>query len=175
MTKRIVSLVLVLMMLVGMIISTVSCAQLEAFIGEENLGDEYMDKYYPDRNNGGTTENPDQGGNGGNEGEDTVKIPNKGDPDVPKIEGYNQITFFWNNPMTDYSKSDIWVWWDGEDGKGRLTKPCEYGRMVTLNVPEDITEVGFIVRKNCTDPGGDSWGYADKDCGPDDLFATIEG
>ena len=175
MTKRIVSLVLVLMMLVGMIISTGSCAQLEAFIGEENLGDEYMDKYYPDRNNGGTTENPDQGGNGGNEGEDTVKIPNKGDPDVPKIEGYNQITFFWNNPMTDYSKSDIWVWWDGEDGKGRLTKPCEYGRMVTLNVPEDITEVGFIVRKNCTDPGGDSWGYADKDCGPDDLFATIEG
>ena len=51
MTKRIISLVLVFVMLFAICITTASCAQLEAFVGEENLGEDYMNKYYPDRNN----------------------------------------------------------------------------------------------------------------------------
>ena len=43
-----------------------------------------------------------------------------------------------------------------------------------VNVPEGVEEVGFIVRKNCSDPGGSSWGSATKDFEAD-RFAVIEG
>ncbi len=163
MTKRIVSLVLVFVMLFAICMTTVSCAQLEEFIGEENLGDEYLNKYYPDRNNGG-------------DDNDIVKIPNEHASYAVKKEGYNLITFYWNNPMTDMSKCDLWAWWDNGGSAVVLWEKCEYGGRVTLSVPDDITEVGFIPRKECTTPGDDSsWGYALKDCGDDDLFATIEG
>ena len=164
MTKRLISLVLVVMMLFGIGVSAVSCAMLEEFVGEENLGQDYMDKYYPDRNQASGTDN-------GN---------NQHDPNVQREEGCNLITFFWNNKLwtndpNKLAKCDIWCWWDGADGKGYMMTPCEYGAMLTLNIPKEVTEVGFIVRTNCTDPGGTSWGNASKDCGDDDLFATIEG
>ena len=168
MTKRIISLMLVALMLFGICISAASCAlykSLEEFVGAENLGPEYFEKYYP----------TDDGAiNGG------VASANKHDPNVQREEGCNLITFFWNNigwtkNPTMLAKCDIWCWWDGADGKGYLMTPCEYGAMLTLNIPKEITEVGFIVRTGCTDPGGTSWGVANKDCGPDDLFATIEG
>ena len=173
MTKRIVSLVLVLIMLLGICISTASCAYLEGIVGEENLGDEYMDKYYPDRDKGDgeITDKPDSGNDG-----ETVKIPSEHASYAEKKDGYNLITFYWNNPMTDMNKCDLWAWWDNGGGAVIMWEKCEYGGRVTLSVPDDITEVGFIPRKNCTTPGDDSsWGYAEKDCGPDDLFATIEG
>ena len=196
MTKRIVSIVLVLMMLLGICITTASCAYLESVVGEENLGEEYMNKYYPDRNQGngsanvnpGTTpddggdETPDGGNQGGNQtpddgGEEEVTIPNEHSSYAEKREGYNLITFYWNNTRADASKCDMWAWWDGEggDGKGHLWEKCEYGYRVTFSVPDDVAEVGFIPRKDCTEPGGESWGSAQKDCGPDDLFAVIEG
>ena len=189
MTKRIVSIVLVLMMLLGICISTASCAYLERVVGEENLGEEYMDKYYPDRDKGdgnnsantnpGGDNGENQGGNqdgnqGGNQGDENV-IPNEHASYAERKEGYNLITFYWYNPLADVSKCDLWTWWDNGGGGAFLWEPCDYGYRVTLSVPDDITEVGFIPRKNCTEPGGESWGYADKDCGPDDLFATIEG
>ena len=166
MTKRLISLILVVMMLFGIGVSTVSCAQLEAFVGYENLGEDYMNKYHPELSGGGG----DTNNNGSNQH----------DPNVQREEGCNLITFFWNNKLwtnspTKLAKCDIWCWWDGADGKGYMMTPCEYGAMLTLNIPEEVSEVGFIVRTDCTDPGGTSWGVANKDCGPDDLFATIEG
>ena len=183
MTKRIVSLVLVLLMLFSICLTTVSCvAKLEAFVGEENLGDEYMDKYYPDRDKGEQGDdpvvdpNPDPNPDDGKEDDkEDGKIPNEHASYAERKEGYNLITFYWYNPLADVSKCDLWTWWDNGGGGTYLWEPCDYGYRVTLSVPDDITEVGFIPRKNCTEPGGDSWGYADKDCGPDDLFATIEG
>ena len=158
MTKRLISLVLVVMMLFGICASVASCAQLEEFVGAENLGQEYFDKFHSDGKTGS----------------------NQHDPNVPREEGCNLITFFWNSKVWTQSpeklaKCDIWCWWDGADGRGYMMTPCEYGAMLTLNVPKEVTEVGFIVRTGCTDPGGTSWGNASKDCGPDDLFATIEG
>ena len=42
--------------------------------------------------------------------------------DIP--EGYNQVTFYWVNPMytswKDYETCDIWIWYDDVDGKGYL-------------------------------------------------------
>ena len=168
MTKRLISLLLVVVTLLSICISTVSCAQLEAFVGEENLGEDYMNKYYPDRNQGGSDEDV------------IIEVPNEHDPDVVREEGCNLLTFFWSNKTwtkdeETLAKCDIWCWWDGADGKGYLLKKCPYGAMLTLNIPKEVKEVGFIVRKDCTDPGGTSWGYAVKDCGEDDLFATIEG
>ena len=164
MTNRLVSLVLVLVMLFGVCISTASCAYLEGIVGEENLGEDYMNKYYPDRVPGG------------DEGNDEQPVLGEHASYAEKKEGYNLITFYWSNPMTDMSKCDLWSWWDNGGSAVIMWEKCEYGGRVTLSVPEEITEVGFIPRKNCTTPGDDSsWGYAEKDCGPDDLFATIEG
>ena len=113
MTKRIVSLVLVLATLFGICMSTVSCTYLEGIVGEENLGDEYLDKYYPDR------DTADNGGNGGNGGNNNNGGNNGGNEYVPtgehasyaeKKEGYNLITFYWNNPMIkDMSKGRSWT------------------------------------------------------------------
>ena len=191
MRNRLVSLLLVALMLFSIVVTTVSCAQLEQFVGYENLGDDYINKYYPNglpgTGNGGTGDIGGNGGNGGNGGieddDDDVIVDNSNnhhDPDVERLPGHNLITFFWNNPLyvkdpAKLAKCDIWCWWDGGDGGGRMMKQCEYGAMLTLNIPEGVSEVGFIVRTNCTDPGGTSWGNASKDCGPDDLFATIEG
>ena len=87
MTKRLISFILVIVMLLGVMISTASCVALEEFIGYENLSDEYLDKYYPDReqtgdntnngNNGGNT--GDSGNNGGNTGNNGGNTGNNGD------------------------------------------------------------------------------------------------
>ena len=186
MTKRLLSFILVCVMILGICLTTASCAQLEEFVGYENLGDEYMDKYHPGWNDGGSDEHVHNFVNGKCEcgesdpnyvagGGNTEIIPNEHASYAEHKDGYNLITFYWYNPLADVSKCDLWTWWDNGGGGTYLWEKCSYGYRVTLSVPEDITEVGFIPRKNCTEPGGSSWGYADKDCGPDDLFATIEG
>ncbi len=92
---------------------------------------------------------------------------------LPKEEGYNQITFYWK-PSGTVKDADVWSWWGGGDGKGYILYPCEYGYKAVINVPENVTEVGFIVRYNCSDPGGSSWGEATKDFA-EDRFAPITG
>ena len=91
----------------------------------------------------------------------------------PLIEGYNQLTFYWTHGGT-YENCDVWAWWDGKDGAGYVFHECAYGAKAVINVPEGIDEVGFIVRKNCSDPGGSSWGTATKDF-EQDRFAMIDG
>ena len=88
--------------------------------------------------------------------------------------GTNQLTFYWKDEGVDYSKCDMWIWYPNADGRGYLFHPCEYGAKVVLNVPTDVTEVGFIVRRDCSDPGGTSWGDATKDY-DNDRFAAITG
>ena len=178
MTKRIISLVLVFVMLFAICMTTASCAQLEEFIGEENLGEDYMNKYYPDRNTadgGNTPDTPDEPDDGNDEKPEEI-IKGEHVPGVEREEGHNLITFYWNKGIIkDISDCDLW-WWYGDESGATCWEECSYGARVTLSVPDDITEVGFIVRTNCTQPGdGSSWGNADKDCGADDLFATIEG
>ncbi len=92
---------------------------------------------------------------------------------LPKEEGHNQLTFYWTSPNA-VENADVWIWWDGKDGKGYLLHPCDYGFKAVVNVPEGVSQVGFIVRTSCSEPGGTSWGTATKDF-PDDRFAVIEG
>ena len=91
----------------------------------------------------------------------------------PIPEGHNQLTLYWTYPGT-YENCDIWIWFPGKDGKGYTFHECEYGGKVIVNVPEDVEEVGFIVRRDCSEPGGSSWGSATKDY-ESDRFAVIEG
>ena len=122
------------------------------------------------------------------EGEETRVCTTCGEPEtraVPKLEpdlwddyfpekkdGYNQVTFFWNG---DLEGADMWIWWGDVDGRGYLFHECGYGGKIVVDIPEDVEQVGFIVRTGCTDPGGTSWGTADKDGTSDDRFATITG
>ena len=91
----------------------------------------------------------------------------------PLQDGYNQVTFYWSYPGT-YEKCDMWIWWGDKAGKGYLFHECEYGAKVVVNVPENVESVGFIVRRDCSDPGGSSWGSATKDY-ESDRFVTISG
>ena len=91
----------------------------------------------------------------------------------PVPEGYNQVTFYWSYPGT-YENCDMWIWLPEQAGKGYLFHECDYGGKVIVNVPEGVEEIGFIVRRDCSEPGGTSWGSATKDY-EQDRFAVIEG
>ena len=99
----------------------------------------------------------------------------------PAPEGFNKVTFYWVNPFyktwdnDGYGDSDLWLWYDDVEGKGHLWTECEYGAKVVIYVPETVTEIGFIVRTDCSQPGGTSWGTAGKDGSGDDRFAIITG
>ena len=98
----------------------------------------------------------------------------EGDYTLPREEGTRQVVFYWYGEGVDYGTCDMWIWYPNADGRGYLFHPCEYGAKVILNVPEDVRQVGFIVRRNCSDPGGMSWGQATKDY-DGDRFAEISG
>ena len=89
-------------------------------------------------------------------------------------EGSRRICFYWASDTADYAKCDMWIWFPGKDGRGYLFEECDYGVKVQLDVPQDVTEVGFIVRRDCSEPGGTSWGSATKDY-DGDRFARVEG
>ena len=93
---------------------------------------------------------------------------------LERPEGSRQLTLYWTDEDADYSKCDVWMWFPGADGRGQLFHPCDYGVKCVLNVPQDVNEVGFIVRKNCSEPGGTSWGQATKDV-EEDRFAVLTG
>ncbi len=93
---------------------------------------------------------------------------------LPREDGCNQLTLYWTHPSGKYDNCDIWMWFPGRDGHGELFHECPYGAKVVINVPQDVTEVGFIVRRDCSEPGGSSWGDATKDY-DEDRFAVITG
>ena len=90
----------------------------------------------------------------------------------PLQDGYNQMTFYYYSP-DGYENCDMWIWFPKMDGRGYLFTECEYGAKVIINVPEGVEEVGFIVRRDCSEPGGTSWGSATKDF-ESDRFAPVE-
>ena len=109
------------------------------------------------------------------EGEEEIiqTDPPESEYTLPKEPGFNQITFYWAY-SGEIKNADVWVWWDGKDGQGYILHECEYGAKAVVNVPLGVTRVGFIVRRDCSDPGGNSWGSATKDYA-EDRFAAIEG
>ena len=93
---------------------------------------------------------------------------------LPLEDGYNQLTIYWTYGQGNYENCDVWIWWGDVAGKGYIFHECNYGAKVVINVPEGISEVGFIVRRDCSEPGGSSWGSATKDY-ESDRFAILDG
>lgn len=92
---------------------------------------------------------------------------------LPFEDGKKQLTIYWTYPGgVDFATSDIWMWWTGKEGSGYTMHECAYGGKVVVNVPDSIEEVGFIVRVDCSDPGGSAWGTATKDF-ESDRFAVL--
>ena len=81
---------------------------------------------------------------------------------LPKEDGMNQLTVYWKDDSINFETSDMWMWFPGKDGRGYQMYPCAYGAKCMINVPKDVEEVGFIVRINCSEPCGTSWGEATK-------------
>ncbi|MBQ1410132.1 MAG: type I pullulanase [Oscillospiraceae bacterium] len=86
----------------------------------------------------------------------------------------NQLTFYWKANGVDYSKCDMWIWYENMEPRGYSFHETGNGGKVMLNVPLNVSEVGFVVRKNCSDPGGTSWGEATRDVEVD-RYAVMKG
>jgi pullulanase len=98
-----------------------------------------------------------------------------GEYTLPLEDGKNQITFYFNRSAGNYETCDIWMWEEGgAEGRGFLLHECAYGAKAVVNIDGNCTRVGFIVRTNCSDPGGTSWGTANKDGTSDDRFVNIK-
>ena len=104
----------------------------------------------------------------------TPEKAEEGEYFLEKEPGCRQLTLYWTHPSADYSKCDMWIWFPGKDGGGTPVHPCDYGVKCVVNVPEEVGEVGFIVRRDCSDPGGSSWGDATKDV-DEDRYAVMTG
>ena len=89
--------------------------------------------------------------------------------------GCNQLTIYWTAESINFDTSDVWLWFPGADGRGYRFYPCAYGAKCVVNVPEDVIEVGFIVRRDCSDPFGTSWGSSATKDFEDDRFVPMEG
>ena len=100
--------------------------------------------------------------------------PDSNEYTLPRAEGCKQLTLYWRHGSADYDKCDVWLWFPGADGHGERFHPCAYGAKVVVNVPEEVQEVGFIVRRDCSEPGGSSWGEAVKDY-DEDRFVRMDG
>ena len=94
---------------------------------------------------------------------------------LPKEEGTKQLTLYWKAGVINFETSDMWIWYPDKDGRGYPMYPCEYGAKCMINVPNDVQEVGFIVRVNCSDPCSDSWGEATKDFDEDRFVQMGDG
>lgn len=89
-------------------------------------------------------------------------------------EGYRQLTIYYNR-SAGYENCDIWLWYGETAGRGYLFHECNYGAKVVVNVPDTVTEVGYIIRTGCSDPGGTSWGSATKDGTDSDRSVMLDG
>ena len=94
--------------------------------------------------------------------------------ELPREAGCNQLSIYWTRDKIDFDTSDMWIWFKGKDGRSYPMHPCAYGGVVIVNVPQDVEEVGFIVRTDVTELGSASWGSATKDY-DGDRFVKMEG
>lgn len=100
------------------------------------------------------------------------KPPKEEEYTLPLQDGYKQLTIYYNRPA-GYENCDIWLWYGEVAGRGYEFHTCEYGAKVVVNVPESITSVGFIIRTDCSDPGGTEWGSANKDGSETDRSVSL--
>ena len=119
-------------------------------------------------NNPGGTDNPGNKPGGTQDDWDGTEY------ELELEDGCRQLTIFYNRPA-GYKNCDMWMWYGDKAGRGYEMHRTVYGAKCVINVPEDVNEVGFIIRTGCSDPGGTSWGSATKDGTESDRFVTLKG
>ena len=124
---RLISIFLVIAMMLSFCLA--SCATPDAGDGTEDGSETYTDTNATDNN------------------ENDVPAD---EYNLPLEEGYNQLTIYFTHNAS-YDNCDIWMWWGDVAGRGYVLHKCAYGAKAVVNVPEGIEEVGFIVRKSCSD------------------------
>ncbi len=92
---------------------------------------------------------------------------------LPKEEGCNQITFYWQF-KGDAATSSFWIWPEGGNGYSYQVYECEFGLKCMVNIPKDVTRIGFIAIYGCSSVGGDAWPGGTKDY-DGDRFLDITG
>ena len=92
---------------------------------------------------------------------------------LPLEDGKKQLTIYYYR-AAGYEDCDIWMWYGDVAGKGYPMHECAYGAKVVLNVPDSVTQVGFIIRTGCSEPGGETWGTATKDATDSDRFVSLK-
>ena len=92
---------------------------------------------------------------------------------LPKEEGCNQITFYWNY-TGDLTRASFWIWHEGGDGFSYAVYPTAFGAKCMVNIPKDVTRIGFIAIYNCDSIGTNVWPGGTKDY-EGDRFLDITG
>ena len=82
--------------------------------------------------------------------------PSNDEYTLPKEEGCNQLTIYWDYDG-ELSTASFWIWPEGGDGRGYFVYECDYGVKCVVNIPENVSRVGFIACYNCDNPGGTTW------------------
>ena len=94
----------------------------------------------------------------------TVTEPTEDYSDVP--EGYNQLVIYWDY-AGDLSTAAFWIWPEGGNGQGYPVEADAYGCKVVVDLPADVTRVGFIACYGCTATSGSTWIGGTKDVDAD--------
>lgn len=94
--------------------------------------------------------------------------------ELPLEDGYRQLTIYYHR-AAGYDNCDMWIWYGDVAGRGYEMHRTAYGAKCVLNVSDTVSEVGFIIRTNCSDPCGTEWGTATKDGTESDRFVTLKG
>ncbi len=84
--------------------------------------------------------------------------------DIP--EGHNQLVLYWDY-TGDLETAAFWIWPEGGDGQGYPVEADAYGCKVVVNLPENVTRVGFIACYGCTSTSGSTWIGGTKDVDAD--------
>ena len=92
---------------------------------------------------------------------------------LPKEEGCNQLTIYWDYD-DDVATAGFWIWPNEGAGKSYGTYECSYGVKCMVNIPKDVTRVGFIAIYGDVTFGGDSWPGGTKDY-DGDRFVDMNG
>ncbi len=94
----------------------------------------------------------------------TVTAPNEDYSDIP--DGMNQLVIYWDY-AEDISKAAFWIWPEGGDGQGYPVEADDYGCKAVVNLPENVTRVGFIACFDCSSTSGSTWIGGTKDVDKD--------
>lgn len=104
----------------------------------------------------------------------TKKTDDEEEYTLERAEGTKQVTIYYNREE-GYEGCDVWFWYDSVDGRGYEFHKCAYGAKFVINVPDTVEEVSYIIRTGCSDPGGTSWGTANKDGTDSDRKIKLTG